>query len=132
MESAAWTVRVYNGGAGLGTVHQVDYVFAIQPATSATVRADSAKWHNRQSVIAMLNGFGLAEDEDFALEKLGEGFPLAPVKQASEGLELAAFSARALSDLATFDVRLRIFDLVGDVHERTIRCLTGVPGRPFG
>ncbi|WP_141983294.1 hypothetical protein [Saccharothrix saharensis] len=124
---AAWTVFVNNGGPGSCVVEQIHYRLILHSDDDRNSLASHERWVTFQEVFDALNSAGLKPDDDFALSAVGPGAPLAPTNSTKEVREFAAFSKKALAVIWSFDARIRANDIVGDTHERIIRCLHAAP-----
>lgn len=113
-----WVVHLYNGGPGLCLVQSIAYMLK-------TFAGDSSPPVALFELIQMLEGIGLFIDDDYTLNPIGVGAPI----PATTTLELVSFNRRALNLIESFDVVIRVTDIVGDEHERMLRCLQGAPCR---
>lgn len=124
---AAWTVYLNNGGPGSCVVEEVRYRLAFRADGDRNTDQLADEWVCLRSVVETLQYKGLKKDKDFALSEKGVGATLPPSKSYQDSPELAAFSTQALRVIMSFDVRLRVNDIVGDTHERVLRCLHAAP-----
>jgi len=121
LHGQCWSIRLFNGGAGHCIVQSVSYRFNAKGA-----QAQPDDWLDRAGTMSRLQKLPLLESSHFKLEMLGQGAALAPVTKASDGIEIVAFDRYAVDTLASFTVRVRITDMVGDQYQRDIDCLRGV------
>ncbi|MER5925461.1 hypothetical protein [Streptomyces mirabilis] len=68
----------------------------------------------------------LAERQDFQLNLVGRGYPIPGQGQ----LFLGWFTEKAMRELESVFVRVRVVDRVGDVHERVVNLLKGADRSP--
>jgi len=108
-------VFFYNGGAGVAVVRSVDFKVCITGDDQA-----EADWRGYIDVFEMLEASGLVRGRDFLLSDNGAGLPLVPNTRREESTMLAAFGSDALRKVLRFDIRIRVRDGVGDVHERVL------------
>ncbi|CAM5334104.1 hypothetical protein [Streptomyces avidinii] len=82
---------------------------------------------NRDDAIRACVARGLVDREDLWLDLIGAGRPI-----PGQGIMfLAWFAERALSEIETVLVRVRVVDRVGDVHERVLDLFKGVIRHPL-
>jgi hypothetical protein len=117
---AQWTVKVFNGGAGVARIARLRYRLKWNVSTGS---GSSPPWLLRHEVIAALEARGLRKGRDFELWDLRAPHPLPATKSRDEDVELAAFQSEPLRRLARFDIEVRVEDIVGDVHERVLDLL---------
>jgi hypothetical protein len=71
-------------------------------------------------VVEHLISLGLVEEKDFFIPRVGF-VPLPPVLDPLKGIHLISFNANAIHVIADLEVKIRVVDSVGDMHERVIR-----------
>ncbi len=120
---AAWTVYFHNGGPGLCVITGIAYRVTF----SGDGESNIDHWVSLPDVYNLLSDRGLKRDVDYAFQVLGIGAPLPPGRSSDPKSELMALSTRALSVIQGIDMRVRVTDIAGDSHERTIRCLQAAP-----
>jgi len=116
-----WTVKLYNGGPGKASIHRVDYW--CEPRDPA---APSPEWLSRSAVQQRLGALGVVAGTDYALAWFGAGAPLpegAAAGVEADGVEVVSFRAPFREALSHFDVRVRVVDVAGDIHERILGCI---------
>lgn len=124
---AAWTVYFNNGGPGSCVVDEVLYRATFRTEAAQRTDQSTENWTYLRDVFNILKDKGLEKDKDYALTAIGIGATLPPTKSYQDAKELAAFSTQALRVIMSFEVRIRVTDVVGDTHERVLRCLHAAP-----
>jgi hypothetical protein len=119
----AWRVDMFNGGGGVARIEQVTY------RTTASEAATPPKWLDFRQALVAIGEIGLVRGRDFVLIERGVGMPLPAVTKIGDGVLLAIFRTSAIRRLGAFEIRIRIRDSVGDVHERVLDCSRRFP--PF-
>ncbi|MGW4373042.1 hypothetical protein ACWEJ7_05170 [Streptomyces albidoflavus] len=124
------TVTLANHGGGRAVVRSVAYRIR---ATGADEEAEppGGEWLTWHQAVDALAALGLDRGGDFFLLHLGPGAAVrAAGAAAREDMEIAALNARALDRLAALDVRVRVADVLGDLHERDLQCVRPRPQAP--
>jgi hypothetical protein len=124
LDSDVWRVWIYNAGPGAATIESVNYFvrFKGQPEGSEVV-----DWVPLPLMNALLQSGKLEDGKDYFIRWYGHGAPFPAVQKYSEGMQLAWFTVRALSNIHILDVRIRYVDSLGDVHERKIPLVHRLP-----
>jgi len=116
-----WTVRLYNGGPGTASIQQVDYW-----CQSRREEPSRQEWMSLARITHRLADLGLTEGQDYALHWLGEG-ALVPAgatgRLERDGVEMLSFRSKFREELCVFDIRVRVVDIAGDLHERVLGCI---------
>lgn len=111
-------VAVRNGG---GVVVVDSVLYCVDSKLNPT---EGRLWEDESSLRRHLDGKGLVDQRDFHIESIGQGAPLSIASNAPTGeLLLAEFGDKAVREIQGFDIRLRVRDGLGDVHERIFRVL---------
>jgi hypothetical protein len=119
-----WTVRITNGGPGACTIQRCEWRYTL------VGQETGESWLSWQETIDGLAVHSLAYGSHYYIINFGPGAVLSG--NVSQQLEIAAFGAWAISVLESFEIRMRVVDLAGDVHERTgdllrtARPITGI------
>ncbi|WP_406450504.1 hypothetical protein OG782_13105 [Streptomyces sp. NBC_00876] len=123
------TVSLINAGGGRSVVQSVAYRIQASPACPqrAAIPAGWMSWH---AAVDSLGSLGLDGDRDYFLLHLGPGGSIPMSNNSREGVELLAFGAKALENLAVLDIKIRVIDVLGDVYERDLQCLRPVISAP--
>lgn len=117
--ASKWIVHVHNGGPGVCTALKVEYRIAVNSERSR----EPGPWSTIGAVVSELAKIGLELGKHYSVNEQTPGAVFVVMTDQNSQMELAAFGERALSVLQAFDVRLVVEDVVGEVHERVIRCL---------
>jgi hypothetical protein len=121
-QEPAWRVGILNGGQHMAVIESWDVRVVMQGAEdSADVR-----WSSVPDAVAELAEAGFVIGEDFRLIGFGAGFPLTGAAGGHDTVLVGAFSETFAQRVQSFYVRVRVTDVVGDTHERTMDCLKGV------
>jgi hypothetical protein len=132
------TMWLYNVGPGIARVESVEYLL-VERTVGVDVGPGQA-WLPIGEVRARLKSLNLEEGVDYMLHELSAGAPLPPVADHEDsGFEMISVRRPFLSLLSRFEVRVRVQDGIGDLHER-ILDFTGhipphfnsAPGLPVG
>ncbi|MEV6679088.1 hypothetical protein AB0N09_19895 [Streptomyces erythrochromogenes] len=118
-----WSCHAFNGAQDVAVVTTVGYQvrFAGEPD-----RQEPLPWSDRDEVVSACVARGLVDRQDLWIDLIGAGRPI-----PGQGMMfLAWFAERALSDIETVLVRVRVVDRVGDVHERVLDLFKGVTRHP--
>lgn len=116
------TVWLFNGGPGMSVVYSMEFRIQISPELGTP-------WISYPSLLENLESIGLMEGQQFKLTRFGPGAPLPPVKHGEEGSELLSITGDFLRRITVFDIRIRVIDVVGDMHERILGCISAVDQR---
>ncbi|MFE7568729.1 hypothetical protein ACFU76_17495 [Streptomyces sp. NPDC057539] len=116
------TVTLINAGGGRAVVRSVAYRIQATPqdADRAEVPSGWISWHAAVDALASL---GLDWNQDFFLLHLDSGAAIPLSSSTREGMELLALGPRSLGQLSALDIRVRVTDVLGDVHERQLQCI---------
>ena len=120
LPGAMWSIDAFNGGGGPATLESIHYKIAITPR-------EPTRWLNYREAMSTLVADGMVIARDFHLTELGAGTPLVPTARPRNSIHIAVFTADAMLRLGTFDVRIRMRDNVGDIHERILDCARRIP-----
>ncbi|MEE1769202.1 hypothetical protein PUR34_13825 [Streptomyces sp. JV185] len=118
----AWRVGILNGGQHMAVIESWDVRVVMQDADDS----DDARWSSVSDTVAGLVEAGFVVGEDFRLIGFGAGFPLMGAVGGHETVLVGAFSESFAQQVQSVYVRVRVTDVVGDTHERTMDCLKGV------
>jgi hypothetical protein len=118
-----WVVDVFNGGGGPAVIESIEYHLDFEGAPKRL----SGAWHPAQNVIGTFNDHGLVFGRDYVVGVRGSGGPLPPATELDQGQFLAAFTDAVIRSLHHLDIRVRVSDSVGDVHERLLDCSQMLP-----
>ncbi|MFF8914477.1 hypothetical protein ACF08M_14420 [Streptomyces sp. NPDC015032] len=121
-EAPAWRVGILNGGQHLAVIESWDTRVVMKGAEDAA----DAPWSSVSGTVAELTEAGFVVGEDFRLIEFGAGFPLAGAVGGHETVLLGVFSESFVQQVQSLHVRVRVTDVVGDTHERTMDCMKGV------
>ncbi|MGA5426198.1 hypothetical protein ACPCVL_05240 [Streptomyces koyangensis] len=124
------TVTLANHGGGRAVVRSVAYRVRATGEGAEDGPADGAwlSWHQAVDALAAL---GLDRGGDFFLLHLGPGAAVRTAGTAArEDMEIAALNATALDRVAVLDIRIRVADVLGDLHERDLQCVRPRPRPP--
>lgn len=118
------TIWLNNAGPGRALVHEISYRLDMAEG-SATPERDTRgdEWMEWGEVIDRIERQNLKHHKDFFVLHLGVGAGIPAGGLLEQGLEIAAFNERTISRLSRFDIRIQVIDIIGDRHERVIRCL---------
>jgi hypothetical protein len=118
--SQKWTVRVHNGGPGIAIVEQYSYVvkFSNQPKSVPITRGE---------IDHAMEARRLVDGEDYFIREQGTGAVYPAVATYADGPMICWFNIKALVELDQFDIVLRVKDVLGDVHERTLFIYENMP-----
>jgi hypothetical protein len=119
------TLYIYNAGPGRATVRAVRFKFTMAdiPAIRPS-HINSDRWYGWEEIMSRLEDLGLKHKKDYFLRNYGTGTALPPTGQ---GLESLAFNSKALTRIKEFAVLVQVEDVLGDIHERVLRCI-GITG----
>ncbi len=117
--AAARVFYLYNGGPGTAVITSIMYAVAFAGAD----RTDTPQWLSAGQLEQKLAAAGLIPDTDFHLPHIGAGHPLPPIQQPTDRHLIGGFSATAIFRITYLDVRVRVRNALGDVHERTLRFM---------
>ncbi|MGW2088996.1 hypothetical protein [Streptomyces sp. NPDC001880] len=118
----AWRVGILNGGQHMAVIESWD-VGVVMPGAEGS---DDVRWSSVSDVVAELAEAGFVVGEDFRLIGFGAGFPLMGAVGGHDTVLVGAFSESFAQRVQSLYVRVRVTDVVGDTHERTMDCLKGV------
>ncbi|MFF1746856.1 hypothetical protein [Streptomyces mirabilis] len=125
-ERLAWACKLLNGGHEVAITADTGYWIGYTSARRAAGAVDSSEWMSQPEATAAIVSRGLAERQDFQLNLVGRGYPIPGQGQ----LFLGWFTEKAMRDLESVYVRVRVVDRVGDVHERVVNLLKGADRSP--
>ena len=115
---STWTVKVYNGGSGLGVVHECLYQVAAKRATTAP-----GEWVTLSDARDKLEDAGLVPYVSFT--EVGVGHPLVSSTKPKDGYPIFRLQHCALDDVVEINMRIAVVDMVGDRHQRYMQLLKG-------
>ncbi|MFJ4829453.1 hypothetical protein ACIP79_05935 [Streptomyces sp. NPDC088747] len=118
-DQLAWACHLINSSSDVALTSEVSYRISYTPVAQAKGAQDSLEWVEHQAAVASIVASGLLSREDFALNSVKPGWPLA----GQQLLFLGWFTEKAMRDLDHVFVRVRVQDRVGDIHERVIDLL---------
>lgn len=121
-DGQTWVVKVYNGGAGLGVVRET--LYHVETASGGGVRPVD-DWVTLDEVRDRLSAAGLTPGQGVSVIQLGVGHPLVSSTKPKDGYEIFKLNESALPKLTALDMRIAVFDMVGDRHERYMQLLKG-------
>lgn len=121
-EAPAWRVGILNGGQHMAVIESWDTRVVMQGADDSA----DAQWNSVSGTVAELTEAGFTVGEDFRLIEFGAGFPLVGAVGGHETVLMGAFSELFAQRVQSLYVRVRVTDVVGDTHERTLDCMKGV------
>jgi hypothetical protein len=116
VKNPAWTVRMHNHGPGWCQVTKISYSYALtghQPSG----------WKAWDMVLDELDRVDIKLKRDYYLVNIGVGLTIPATNQVSQNIETAAFTESCLRRLSSLDIRLEVESAVGDIYQRTVRCL---------
>jgi hypothetical protein len=123
LDDSAWTVHLMNFGPALAHLESVKYSLTVVTQLGVIQKKDVS----RREAMEVLNRLGLQEGRDYFLMLITPGLPLPVVKQRTEGFEFAAFKVEALSSIQKLDFRVRVIDMMGDHHEKSLPFMATLP-----
>jgi len=123
-EGSAWLLYLNNFGPGPATIEQITYSVTIMVGTEEKKANDVS----HRQVVEVLRELGLEEGRDYNLELITSGAALPVVKQREEGFEFAAFKPQALDRITRLTFRVRVIDVMGDHHEKSMPFEDGLVG----
>ncbi|MFD7492830.1 hypothetical protein ACFV8T_10490 [Streptomyces sp. NPDC059832] len=121
-QASAWRVGILNGGQHMAVIESWDIGVVTQGADDSA----DARWSSVSDAVAQLTEAGFVVGEDFRLIEFGTGFPLMGAVGGHDTVLVGAFSESFAQQVQSLYVRVRVTDVVGDTHERTMDCLKGV------
>jgi len=121
LKKGAWVLHLMNSGPGIA------YLESIRFTVTTTTGAHFLTNVTSTELTAFLKEQGLAHGSDFYVELLGPGVPLPVVKQANEGIEVAAFTPEALRVIQRFDIEVVVSDTLGDEHAKSLPFMDTLP-----
>ncbi|AQT70863.1 hypothetical protein B1K54_03290 [Streptomyces sp. fd1-xmd] len=119
----AWSCHAFNGAQDVAVVTAVGYQVRF---TGEPEQPEPSSWSDRDEVVAACVARGLVDRQDLWIDLIGGGRPV----PGQGTMFLAWFAERALADIETVLVRVRVVDRVGDVHERVLDLFRGVNRHP--
>ncbi|WP_406380487.1 hypothetical protein [Streptomyces sp. NBC_01618] len=121
-EAPAWRVGILNGGQHMALIESWDTRVVMQGADDSA----DARWSSVADTVAELTEAGFVVGEDFRLIGFGAGFPLVGAVGGHDTVLVGAFSESFAHRVRSLYVRVRVTDVVGDTHERTMDCMKDV------
>ncbi|GAA4729568.1 hypothetical protein [Phytohabitans rumicis] len=118
------TVRLFNAGGGRAIVKAIEYRHELT-TTEGESRSSLGPWLGWYEFVKSIEGLGLRRPEEIFVLHLGIGTSIPLTTKSGDGIELIAFGQAALGRLRLVDIRIRIEDTLGDIHEKQLRCLRG-------
>jgi hypothetical protein len=122
-----WTVNMINAGPGTCTVVRCEWRYAVADEELEDL------WMSWDEVVESLAQRGLVYGKHYYLVQLGPGAVFPVSSDPDHELEIACLSERAVSLLRALELRTRVIDMAGDIHERVGHCMysahsiTGIP-----
>jgi hypothetical protein len=126
-EKLSWVSHVINGGQGTAVVFELHYHVLLADPLNEEPIGDSAFWVNSKGAIDLIETCGLTDRDDFNLEFIARGRPIAPTALMFVGW----FTEEAMREIRDIFVRIRVTDQLGDMHERVISLLKGANRTPI-
>jgi hypothetical protein len=123
LEDSAWTAHLMNFGPGLAIIESVKYSLTIATHSGVIEKNDMS----RREAVDLLNEVGLQDGRDYYFTLITPGTPLPVVKQRAEGFEFAAFKAEAFNSIERLNFRVRVVDIMGDHHEKSLPFMATLP-----
>ena len=120
---SAWIVHLMNFGPGPANIERISYALKIAGPSGDIEREELG----HRDVVEFLKDFGLEEGHDYSLHFITPGAALPVVKQTSEGLEFAAFKPAVIERLSRLNFTVRVADIVGDHHEKSLPFIATLP-----
>jgi hypothetical protein len=117
-------IHVRNVGAGHAIVRMIKYRYRPADPRSGVEEGPTSDWMDWYDVLDKLEDHNLSNWRHYALPNIGNGSALPLASGTDAGLELVAFTRKAMLMLAEFDILLRIEDTLGDQHERVLICMS--------
>lgn len=127
-ERLAWMCKLLNGGQEVAITADTSYWIEYTSAGRAAGAVDSSEWMSQPEATAAIVSRALAERQDLQLNLVGRGYPIPGQGQGQ--LFLGWFTEKAMRELESVYVRVRVVDRVGDVHERVVNLLKGADRSP--
>ncbi|WP_328892653.1 hypothetical protein [Streptomyces sp. NBC_00236] len=125
-ERLAWGCHMINGAQDVAIVQEMSYQVRFTESASQENSRNGTEWVDVHTAAATIESRGLEHREDFRLDFVGPGRPL-----PAQGLMLLSwFTERAMREVESVFVRVRVVDRVGDTHERCINLLKGANRTP--
>ena len=121
--ASGWAVHLANVGPGLANVSEVSYTLEAKAPNDGSLRCAGS----RKDVTQLLERAGLLFGVDYHLQLVTRDAPLPVAKSAAEGIEFAVFSIRSLKIIERLDFRVRVVDILGDEHEKSLPLMATVP-----
>ncbi|MFM9594311.1 hypothetical protein ACKI1J_20410 [Streptomyces scabiei] len=121
----AWVCHLLNSGQDAAVVTDTSYWIAFTPAARARGAGDSSGWLQHQAAVASIEANGLVNRQDFQLNLIGPGHAV-----SGQPLFAGWFTEKAMRDVESVFVKVRVLDRVGDSHERVINLLKGANRSP--
>jgi hypothetical protein len=122
----AWVCHLYNGGQEVVTLTDIRYRITYTAPDHARGARDSSAWVPYRGALVELGARGLSARNDFSLHAVTPGHPIAGQRLVLLGW----FTEKAMREVETLSVRVRVLDRVGDAHERVIDLFWGVVRSP--
>lgn len=119
----ALVATLMNAGPGIAEFEEARFSMALSSQGRSVHEIDVPK----KRAIELLTSAGLVDGEDFHFRRLTRGAPLPVVKTATEGIEFAAFTQKALRICEQLTFSVQVIDTMGDVHVKTMPFALTVP-----
>ncbi|WP_392668747.1 hypothetical protein [Streptomyces sp. LN785] len=122
----AWGCHLMNGAQDIAVLEEIAYQVRFTEPARTDGAQDSTEWRSGREAVMAIESRELRHREDFELEFIGPGRPI-----PAQGLMfLGWFTEKAMREVESVMVRVRVVDRVGDTHERCINLLKGANRSP--
>jgi hypothetical protein len=110
-------IDLFNGGHGVAVVDSLEYRIAFSD------QRGHSGWITHSRLHLLLEERGHRHNSSFHFAYVRPGFPLQPGRSLRDRhLFLAQLTQDTLKAFRILDVRIRVRDQVGDLHERVLPC----------
>lgn len=123
-DSDKWRVWIYNAGPGGAVIDSINYYVRFIDQSNGE---SPVNWVPLSIVNDQLRSRNLIDGADYFIRWYSRGAPFAVVPRYSEGMQLAWFTVKALTQIRILDVRVRYVDSLGDTHEKIIPIMHRLP-----
>jgi hypothetical protein len=123
-DSEKWRIWTYNAGPGGAVFGGISYYVRFIDQSDGD---GPINWVPLSVVNDQLRSRQLVDGIDYFIRWNTRGAPFPAVKNYSEGMQLAWFTVKALTQIRVLDARLRYVDSLGDVHEKVIPIMQRLP-----
>lgn len=115
----AWSATLLNVGPGIGVIDQVTYTLEWY----SDKISEKEFRISRSEFIGVLEYLNFKNEIDFHVRLVTPGAPLQTIKNKEEGILMMALSEKVIKKFTRLDLHVRISDIMGDIHEKSIPFL---------